>query len=229
MVQPVFSIVSPDFDAVVSDERRAACVSSVIRQSFPLWELLLIHDGPRKKEIPISSDPRIRYIQTDDRHNDWGHSLRDIGIREAKGRYILHLNADNLIYEHCLAIVYAYSLRKPLKFKQKKLPQSDVQASMIVNPGVLIFGVKMMGKLSIAAGDSAYRLPGHEERFQAILPGWPPRRNRIDAMQLVATKKIWEKIDGWYDKSKESDGIIYQKLCHDFGYLVIPDVLGEHW
>jgi hypothetical protein len=168
-------------------------------------------------------------MSTEERKNDWGHSLRDIGIREAAGKYIIHLNADNTLYEHCLAILYAYSLRPAVKISRRNADPAIESSDFSINPSVLIYATKMMGKVSVAAADSAVRLRGHENEHQVILSGWPPRRNRIDAMQLVATKKIWEQIGGWYDKSQESDGIIFEKICKDYGYLVVPEVLGEHW
>jgi hypothetical protein len=48
-------------------------------------------------------------------------------------------------------------------------------------------------------------------------------------MQMVARKNIWMKYGGWNDKSEQSDGIKIQEITLNEGYLVVPDILGEHW
>ena len=38
---------------------------------------------------------RIEYLTTEKRFNDYGHSLRDMGLKNIKGEYVLLTNADN--------------------------------------------------------------------------------------------------------------------------------------
>lgn len=210
----------------MSQHRRESFVESVLRRSFPSWELLLIHDGPRGRPL-TDVDPRVRYIETESRVGDWGHSLRDMGIKNARGEYVLHCNADNVLLEHCLGVLFAYSLRRS---RSLRVRVSDAETlDRTICPDVLVFAVRMMGVINPLPADLQIRQKGLECSQQLLLSGWPPRLMQIDAMQLVVKLSIWDSVGGWYDKSEASDGKIYQAICERFGYIVIPDILGEHW
>jgi glycosyltransferase involved in cell wall biosynthesis len=232
MRSPVFSIVMPHYDGAIPHDRFVRAVSCIKAQSYPLWELLIYHDGPisnleLKAYVEKLGDKRIKFTQTKTRFNDWGHSLRQLGIEVAKGDYIVNTNSDNVIYQNALAILAAYSL-----WGKDKIQSSGEGYSgnlHIFNSDVLVFGVKMMGMFNAFGESKIRRVKGLEERFQLMLPGWPPRRNSIDAMQMVARKSIWMKYGGWTDKSEQSDGVQIEKITLNEGYLVVPEILGEHW
>lgn len=227
MNQPIFSIISPDYDGLIGFHRRQSFLESVLRQSFPLWELILIHDGPRSQDLVVK-DKRVIMISTPERRNDWGHSSRNFGLSIAQGDYIIHCNADNYLYEHCLAILYANSLHSKRVIRYKRSASSQVD-EFAENPDVLIYAIKMMGVTSPALDYFQLRSRGSELGSQLILPGWPPKLKSIDAMQLVAKSTIWKEIGGWTDTSKEADGKIFEMIAAKYGYKVIPEILGEHW
>jgi Glycosyl transferase family 2 len=60
-------------------------------------------------------------------------------------------------------------------------------------------------------------------------PGIPPAWCNIDAMQFVASARLWQSVDYWYDKAETSDGIIAQRLCSEHPYVHIEEVLGENY
>lgn len=81
-------------------------LSSLINQTHQEWHLILIHDGketyPVSKIIEAANDPRITYIQTEERKQNWGHFWRRWAIQELKeGRlskesdYVVITNSDN--------------------------------------------------------------------------------------------------------------------------------------
>jgi hypothetical protein len=64
------------------------------------WKMTVIHDGPGPDFIRTMNEywgwPKIEYFCTENRYNDYGHSLRKIGVnylRESK--YTLFTNCDN--------------------------------------------------------------------------------------------------------------------------------------
>ncbi len=65
-----------------------------------------MHDGfkqvPFEKEFDLSALEKMKTVYTKERFSDWGHSLRNYGLRIAEGEYILHFNIDNLLYPNCL-------------------------------------------------------------------------------------------------------------------------------
>ncbi|MEN3111119.1 glycosyltransferase family A protein [Uliginosibacterium paludis] len=76
-------------------------VQSILNQTAGNWRLQVIHDGPDESFDRImaayqaEAPERIRYSHTGTRHNDYGHSLREIGLARAEGDYVLITNADN--------------------------------------------------------------------------------------------------------------------------------------
>lgn len=76
-------------------------VQSWINQTKDNWILTVIHDGPDEEFNSIMKGykdecpTRIEYLTTEKRFNDYGHSLRDMGLKNIKGEYVLLTNADN--------------------------------------------------------------------------------------------------------------------------------------
>ena len=76
-------------------------VQSWINQTETNWKLHVIHDGENEKFSQIMEEYQNRYPEqisfqcTKIRFNDYGHSLRQIGLKNASGDYVLLTNADN--------------------------------------------------------------------------------------------------------------------------------------
>lgn len=115
-------VVLPDHGAasrgivVVQERKRLSVVIVSYRQPDPLAcllyafasqtlqtvELVVLHDGPDQAtrfvvEHFSATHPSMpcRYIETANRHNDYGHTLRRIGLEQASGDYVLLTNGDN--------------------------------------------------------------------------------------------------------------------------------------
>jgi len=85
-------------------------VQSIINQRAYNWRLHVIHDGFDQGFYNTYSRfnqdwYRIRFSNTQKRFNDYGHTLRDVGIRHSKGNYILVTNADNYYIPNFLAYI----------------------------------------------------------------------------------------------------------------------------
>jgi hypothetical protein len=52
--------------------------------------------------------------------------------------------------------------------------------------------------------------------------------NNIDCMQLVMKRQLWLNEGGWFDKTPDGDGRMYQEFCAKYGYRTCGEVLGEH-
>lgn len=76
-------------------------IHSFLAQTLQSYKLLIIHDGHDAKMDAILSrykaeyPDKLDYLFTEQRYNDWGHSLRDMGIGLADTEYILITNDDN--------------------------------------------------------------------------------------------------------------------------------------
>jgi glycosyltransferase involved in cell wall biosynthesis len=77
-------------------------IESVLAQTYPHWELLLIDDGSTDGSTGIAQDyarahpDRIRYLSHESRENRGASASRNLGIRRARGEYIALLDADDV-------------------------------------------------------------------------------------------------------------------------------------
>ena len=202
----------PHYDRVISDELFLRGYSSLQNQAnAPLYEVLVYHDGPVSRPVPN----RIRVRETSERHNDWGHSLRDLGIREARGDYVIHFNPDNVLYSFALREI-ELALRSRQRFV--KIEKGDE---------IVIFPILMRGMQTDGRG--VWRVRDVSPPPSVILTGLPPAKYFIDCMQLVMKREVWLREGGWKDKSEESDGNMYPGFVKKYGARYVGRVLGEHW
>lgn len=92
-----FSVIIPAYNAQSYLE---ACVRSVLHQSEPDWEIILVDDGSTDHTGEICACYAARYPQkiTVLRQRNAGLSAaRNAGIRAAKGEYLLLLDSDDIL------------------------------------------------------------------------------------------------------------------------------------
>ena len=75
-------------------------IQSWINQTSEDWQLTVIHDGKSQAFTNLMNEPNyihpnIKFFCTERRYNDYGHSLRDLGLKYAKGQYTILTNGDN--------------------------------------------------------------------------------------------------------------------------------------
>jgi glycosyltransferase involved in cell wall biosynthesis len=194
----------PHYQGSIDHDTFLRGVNSILNQTCKDFEIICIHDGPllTKEEFPVE------VICTKKRYNDWGHSLRDWGIKKAKGEYIIHFNPDNVLYPDCLEVLSTYS------------------------DDVLVFAVKMMGMIAyVDEQGQEWKAYPHERDYSiyTVITGNPVRFNNIDCMQLVAKRWVWHGIGGWKDKREVSDFILYEEIGLKHPPKFISEVLGEHY
>lgn len=212
-----FSVIIPYHYSVVSIEQINSLLSSLRKQTYKDFEILLIHDGPNKDSDNLQLEG-VSYIETEKRYNDWGHSLRDLGIRSAKGQYILFLNCDNVLYENALQELSNLS-EDPI---EGSFSYGDFRFS---SRDIIIFPIILKGQTT--DGYHLFREPNSTKDL--ILTGYPPEKNYIDCMQLVMRRSKWIYYGGWYDKSFAADGEMYPRLVREnLGAIYGSEILGEH-
>lgn len=91
------SIIMPSYNTA---NYIAASIQSVLDQTYPNWELLLVDDCSTDDTdavvAPFLSDARIRYLKNE--QNSGAAISRNRALREAKGRWIAFLDSDDLWY-----------------------------------------------------------------------------------------------------------------------------------
>ena len=112
---PFFSIIVPVYNV---EQYLHQCIDSILQQSFPYFELLLINDGSSDSSGVICDeyalkDKRIRVFH----EQNGGVSIaRNIGIENVKGQWIIFIDSDDWIDKETLN--YVATNRKDADFIQ---------------------------------------------------------------------------------------------------------------
>jgi len=102
---PLVSVIVPFFNA---EQFIREAIESVLAQSYPHWELLLIDDGSTDSSSSIARDAarrlphKVRYLQHPGGANRGACASRNLGIRHASGALIGLLDADDVWLPHKL-------------------------------------------------------------------------------------------------------------------------------
>ncbi len=211
-----FSIIIPHFDGTKTDEELESLLQNIEDQTFRDFEVLLYHDGPESR-TPVDLSKYtypITYKATESRYNDWGHTQRDMGIREASGEFIIHMNSDNVMYSQMLQKLYECS--------------EDTALNGFCGTGIIIYPIYKCSVILNGLQLTTFKDRRNFIDRKVIYSGFPAMQNFIDAMQLVMLRELWISEGGWYDKSMASDGVMYQKFVRKHKAKYVGEVLGEH-
>lgn len=79
-------------------------VKSVLGQTYPDWELLLINDGSSDGSPAVCKkyEKMDRRIRVFDKENGGVSSARNMGLKKARGEWITFLDGDDWLEENCL-------------------------------------------------------------------------------------------------------------------------------
>lgn len=93
---PTISIIVPVYNA---EKTLVSCIDSILQQSYVEYEIILVNDGSLDKSSEICynysiRDQRINLIQ---KENEGVSSARNLGLDNAKGEFILFLDADDVL------------------------------------------------------------------------------------------------------------------------------------
>ena len=112
MKEQLISIIVPVYNGEAYLDR---CVQSIIAQSYSFWELLLI-DNASTDRTPVlcdawqKEDERIRVLH--ESVNRGVSAGRNKGLREARGEYLMFVDADDWLLPDCLERLYG-DIQKP--------------------------------------------------------------------------------------------------------------------
>ncbi len=103
---PQISIIVPCYN---QSEYLDDSLGSVLAQDYDDWECIVVNDGSKdetkeRAQAWCAKDSRFRYLE---KENGGLSSARNAGIAEAKGAYILPLDADDRIGDQYLSLAMA--------------------------------------------------------------------------------------------------------------------------
>ena len=106
---PTISVIIPVYNA---EKYIEGCISSIINQSFPDFELILVDDGSTDLsgtlcDSFVTKDNRIKVFH---RPNGGVSSARNYGIEKSSGEWIVFVDSDDYVDWNYLKILYEYSI-----------------------------------------------------------------------------------------------------------------------
>ena len=87
------SVIMPAFNSVATI---GSAIQSVIDQTYPYWELIVVDDGSEDNTSEIATSFRHPGIKVLQQENQGQSGARNTGIESARGKYIAFLDADDL-------------------------------------------------------------------------------------------------------------------------------------
>ena len=226
----LFTIIVVDYEGSVARQDFVRAIRHLADQTYQNFEIILFHDGPKNSSYEQELEPELlqrinRIVITENRYNDWGHSLRDQGIYMANGAYIVHHNADNFLYPRALELI------KDTIYLD--LPDFVHESGQVYNNSdLIVFPILMRGMTTygIRSGHrKIVRKPEFDKKIGFVLNGFPPAMGTIDCMQVVMKTDLWIKEGGWKDKGISSDARLYKKFTRKYGVRNVMEVIAEHW
>ena len=101
MQNPLFSVIIPLYNKELIIEHT---IRSVLSQSFTNFEVIIVNDGSTDHGMDIVYtiiDPRIVLIEQE---NGGPSKARNTGVRNAKGEWVLFLDADDELFPNALSV-----------------------------------------------------------------------------------------------------------------------------
>lgn len=107
-VLPKVSIVMPAYNA---ESTIAEAIKSVLRQTWPHWELLIVVDAATDRTLEVArqwanQDRRVKVFNCEVNRGVSG--ARNIALDQAQGRYVAFLDSDDLWFAHKLEAQVSY-------------------------------------------------------------------------------------------------------------------------
>lgn len=183
-------------------------IHSFLAQTLQNFKLIVIHDGPDAEMEALLKPFReqhpgvIDFCFSEQRYNDYGHTLRDIGIRLADTEYLLITNDDNYYVPKFLEYMFM-----PIQ-QQPEAPPDIVFCDMVhshLNPGL------------------RRQLPYNPFETR-------PERNGIDMGCFIARTALARQV-GFRDKGFAGDATYFEDLVRATGeprIIKIPMTLFVH-
>lgn len=209
----VFSIIIPVYNV---ERFLKKCLDSVLKQTYQNYEILLIDDGSTDSSSMICDEYAAKYecCRVFHRKNAGVTASRNVGLSEAKGKYIVFLDSDDYIEKELLAKVYM----------QMEIQQYDIcsfAARRIDEDGAILYELRYVDMITQLFFDDDSRDLFFWKNFLQYQTGW-------ECCFHAFRKDIIEQ-----NKIRFNENLRYaEDLLFTFEYLLyvknwvkIPDVL----
>ncbi len=175
-MEPLVTIITPCYN---SADFIGPTINSVLDQTYTNWELIIIDDKSKDNSCHVIEEytkqhSKIRLIKLE--QNGGVSNARNVGLEEAKGKYIAFLDSDDIWLKEKLAKQVAYMEEQslPMTFyaynrinesgevisRKIEVPHS-VNYRQLLSHNVIIFSTSLT--LRSVIGDTRFKKAGHED------------------------------------------------------------------
>lgn len=114
-MQPIVTLITPCYNR---EEIIKETADSIFSQSSDNWEWIIVDDGSTDNSWHVltniaQKDSRVSIYERGDTGTKGGNSSRNIGVKEAKGKYCIFIDSDDLLGVDCVKNRVAYMEGKP--------------------------------------------------------------------------------------------------------------------
>ena len=178
-------------------------IQSFLNQTDSNWKLHVLHDGPSGEFDCLAESylhkfsNRLKFSSTKRRFDDYGHSLREIGLRESTGDYVLITNDDNyyvpafmrlmnLAIEQCSPDVIMYDMVHSHQFPGNRMQESYSFFSTAFMINSIDMGAALVrGELARQSGFGDKNFAADWDYFEGV-----SRASPLEKIHLVKIPKI---------------------------------------
>jgi len=100
---PLISVIIPLYNA---ERYIAACIASVLNQTWPNIEIIIVDDGSTDNSLAIAKEFESDKVQVFSQKNKGASAARNKGLSVAQGDYIQFLDADDLLKNDKLSVAF---------------------------------------------------------------------------------------------------------------------------
>lgn len=204
---PLISIVVPVYQV---EDYIANTIESVVNQSYPSFEVVLVNDGTKDRSIdialPILNSSNVRYTLVN-QDNKGLAAARNAGIRKSTGKWIICVDSDDIIAP---------------EFLERLFEAGNKYSTDVVSCSFQSVDAKNIFKKPAIKGKNLI-LNRNE-----ILISFLKRKFRIIAPGMLMKKEFLEKNNLWYDESikySEDQHFIWRVLLSANRVTLVKDQL----
>lgn len=190
---PNISVIIPVYQA---EKYIAKCINSVLQQTYRDFEIILVDDGSTDRSIDIAKTCLVKselpfcILQ---QKNSGASAARNAGVKVAKGRYLIFVDADDYLKKNYL----------------KSLLQAVTDTSLDVS----IANFKYVSETDISSDSEIISNPVVIKRDE-LLRLFLVRKINIAVTAILIKRNIFIKNNLWFDESVRfgEDAIFYWRL-----------------
>ena len=205
---PLISIIVPIYNV---ERYLRRCVDSILNQTYPNLEIILVNDGSPDNSHVICEDYAEKHsnVKVVKKENGGLSSARNYGLAYATGEYIGFVDSDDWISADMYSVLYNLIEGESMAVSQIGVKLTDKQESEIcgdTNNKIIISGRNNILRYYL---DSATRRAGEYAVWRCLFPA------KLAKKYQFREGKINEDIDYKYKVLSECDKfIISDRLCY---------------